>query len=86
VSRPRRVPLPAPFDKAKFRHEACALADVCEVTLLKWVAGDQKLDPTKCRSMVEACARLGALPPLGAKLSPMGAAAVAVTSSLRAVS
>jgi hypothetical protein len=86
VSRPRRVPLPAPFDKAKFRHEACALADVCEVTLLKWVAGDQNLDPTKCRSMVEACARLGALPPLGAKLSPMGAAAVAVTSSLRAVS
>lgn len=86
MSRPRRVPLPAPFDKAKFRHEACALADVCEVTLLKWVAGDQKLDPTKCRSMVEACARLGALPPLGAKLSPMGAAAVAVTSSLRAVS
>ena len=86
MSRPRRVPLPSPFDKSKFRHEACALADVCESTLLKWVAGDQKLDPTKCRSMVEACARLGALPPLGAKLAPMGAAAVATPSPLRVVS
>ena len=86
MSRPRKgPPLPAPFDKAKVRHQLCALADVCDATLIRWIKGEQKLEPTKCRSMVEACERLGLLPPVGANLSPMGIAATPV-SPLRVVS
>jgi len=87
VSRPRRVPLPAPFDNMKWRRKVCMSADVCDSTLCKWASGDQKISVHFCRSIVLAIQGLGVFPPLGAKLPPAQAVIVdAGETPLRVVS
>jgi len=87
VSRPRRVPLPAPFDSMEFRLRVRADSHVSDNMLCRWVLGDQDIDEHRCRTMVEVCARFGVVPPLGAKLAPLPVGVTAPpSSSLRAVS
>ena len=72
---PRRgPPLPAPFDRAFYRYQLCAKARVCEATASKWLAGDQTVSEPYCRQLVMACASMGIVLPIGAKLpEPIGA-------------
>ena len=85
MSRPRRVPLPVPFDQLKMRRNICNAADVCEATLLAWVAGSTKISANNCKGIVAACMSLGVVPPLGAKLPAVGAES-AKPNLLRALS
>ena len=87
MSRPRRVPLPAPFDKMEFRLQVRAISHVSDAMLCKWVLGDHGVDEYRCRTLVDVCARLGVVPPLGAKLAPIPVVAgVTAPAVLRVVS
>ena len=87
MSRPRRVPLPAPFDSMEFRLRVRADSHVSDAMLCKWVLGDQRIDEHRCRTLVEVCARFGVVPPLGAKLAPLPVGVASPASSpLRVVS
>ena len=81
MSRPRRVPLPPPFDKMEFRLQVRAVSHVSDGMLCKWVLGDQTVDEYRCRTLVEVCARFGVVPPLGAKVVPLPVAAVVPAQS-----
>ena len=86
MSRPRREPLPAPFDQLKLRRSLCNLADVCEGTLQAWVMGSQKVDVHRCRSIVAACLSMGIVPPAGARVPPTIGVEPTVAKPLRVVS
>ena len=86
MSRPRRVPLPAPFDRMEFRLRVRASSHVSDQILCRWVLGDQGVDEYRCRTLVDVCAQLGVMPPIGAKLAPLNAMGQGVPSPLRVVS
>lgn len=71
MSRPRKsAPLPAPFDRALFRHQLCAQAHVSEGTVVAWAGGKQTVGEHYCRALMLGCQALGIVPPEGAKLPP----------------
>ena len=79
-------PLPVPFDQLKMRRNICNAADVCESTLLAWVAGSQKVDVHRCRSLAAACLSMGIVPPANARIPPPIGVEIAPSKALRVVS
>ena len=87
MSRPRKgPPLPAPFDRALFRHRLCVEAHVSEGTIMKWAVGAQTVGEHYCRALVLACQALGVVPPAAAKLPPPLGAESITAKPLRVVS